>query len=189
MVQFAAGVIAAPIDTWPAAVWKMAAVVPCEHTTAQAFLKSAPTSVLKVAASALIASARYRPGFYPGELTLFTSGGARTRPPVSPGDLAQTRSRSIHCRDRRRPLDDVLRAQRRVRRRILDALSSRARPQPGIELKRFDGYILSGFSRTVCGPPACPAHYRGEGGRPCTRFRCRTGGRTSPRRRTNVPGC
>jgi thioesterase domain-containing protein len=30
------------------------------------------TSVLKVAASALIASARYRPQFYPGELTLFT---------------------------------------------------------------------------------------------------------------------
>jgi hypothetical protein len=30
------------------------------------------TSALKVAASAVIASARYRPGFYPGELTLFT---------------------------------------------------------------------------------------------------------------------
>ena len=28
--------------------------------------------ILKVAASALIASARYRPGFYPGELKLFT---------------------------------------------------------------------------------------------------------------------
>jgi hypothetical protein len=39
------------------------------------FLKSAPTSVLKVAASSLIASARYRPGFYPGELTLFTPAG------------------------------------------------------------------------------------------------------------------
>jgi thioesterase domain-containing protein len=36
------------------------------------FLKSAPTRVLKVQASAMIASARYRPGFYPGELTLFT---------------------------------------------------------------------------------------------------------------------
>ena len=35
-------------------------------------MKSAPTRVLKVEASALIASARYRPGFYPGELTLFT---------------------------------------------------------------------------------------------------------------------
>jgi thioesterase domain-containing protein/acyl carrier protein len=35
------------------------------------FLKSAPASVLRVMASALIASARYRPGFYPGELKLF----------------------------------------------------------------------------------------------------------------------
>jgi hypothetical protein len=39
------------------------------------FLKSAPAGALKVAASALIASARYRPGFYPGELTLFTPAG------------------------------------------------------------------------------------------------------------------
>jgi amino acid adenylation domain-containing protein len=39
------------------------------------FWKSASTSVLRVAASALIASARYRPGFYPGELTLFTPVG------------------------------------------------------------------------------------------------------------------
>jgi len=42
----------------------------CE--TLQAFGKSASANVLKVAASELIASARYRPGFYPGELTLFT---------------------------------------------------------------------------------------------------------------------
>jgi thioesterase domain-containing protein/acyl carrier protein len=33
---------------------------------------SLPTSVVRVAASALIASARYRPGFYFGQLTLFT---------------------------------------------------------------------------------------------------------------------
>jgi thioesterase domain-containing protein len=39
------------------------------------FLKFASTSVLKVAACALIASARYRPQFYPGELTLFTPVG------------------------------------------------------------------------------------------------------------------
>jgi thioesterase domain-containing protein len=37
------------------------------------FLKYAPRRILKVGASALIASARYRPGFYPGELTLFTA--------------------------------------------------------------------------------------------------------------------
>jgi thioesterase domain-containing protein/acyl carrier protein len=39
------------------------------------FFKFAPTSVLRVGACALIASARYRPGFYPGELTLFTPVG------------------------------------------------------------------------------------------------------------------
>ena len=69
MVRFAAGVIAAPIHTWPAAVWKMGCRA-CARL--RGFLKSAPTRVLKVEASAMIASARYRPGFYPGELTLFT---------------------------------------------------------------------------------------------------------------------
>jgi non-ribosomal peptide synthetase component F/thioesterase domain-containing protein/acyl carrier protein len=39
------------------------------------FLTFAPASVLKVGACALVASARYRPGFYPGELTLFTPVG------------------------------------------------------------------------------------------------------------------
>ena len=69
MVKFAAGVIAVPIHTWPASVWKMGRRA-CEGL--RGFLKSTPTSALKVAASAVIASARYRPGFYPGELTLFT---------------------------------------------------------------------------------------------------------------------
>jgi amino acid adenylation domain-containing protein len=72
MAQFAAAVIAVPIHTWPAAVWKMGRCA-CERR--RGFLQSAPTSVLKVAVSALIASARYRPGFYPGELTLFTPVG------------------------------------------------------------------------------------------------------------------
>jgi acetoacetyl-CoA synthetase len=69
MVQFAADVIAVPIHTWPTAVWKM---VRCACARLRGFMKSAPTRVLRVAASALIASARYRPGFYAGELTLFT---------------------------------------------------------------------------------------------------------------------
>jgi acyl-coenzyme A synthetase/AMP-(fatty) acid ligase/thioesterase domain-containing protein/acyl carrier protein len=72
MVRLAASVIAAPIHTWPATIWKMgwrASKGPRD------FLKSVPTSVLKVATGALIASARYRPGFYPGELTLFTPVG------------------------------------------------------------------------------------------------------------------
>jgi thioesterase domain-containing protein/acyl carrier protein len=69
MIQFAAGVIAAPIDSWPSAVWRKGR---CLGERLRGFLTSAPTSVLKVGARALIASARYRPGFYPGQLTLFT---------------------------------------------------------------------------------------------------------------------
>lgn len=67
--QFAAGVITAPVRTSQAVVWKMGCRT-CARL--RGFLKSAPIRVLKVEASALIASARYRPGFYPGELTLFT---------------------------------------------------------------------------------------------------------------------
>jgi amino acid adenylation domain-containing protein len=67
--QFAAGVTAAPRHTWPAVVWKRGC---CACEGLRSFLKSAPTRVLKVKANALIASARYRPGFYPGALTLFT---------------------------------------------------------------------------------------------------------------------
>jgi thioesterase domain-containing protein len=69
MVKFVHSVIAAPIHTWPVAVWKMGRRA---RAGLRGLWKSAPTGVLKVAASELIASARYRPGFYPGELTLFT---------------------------------------------------------------------------------------------------------------------
>ncbi|HUI79246.1 MAG TPA: AMP-binding protein [Bryobacteraceae bacterium] len=69
LVRFAAGVIAAPINSWPSAVWRTGRHV---RKSLRCFFKSARTSVLKVAACGLIASARYRPGFFPGELTLFT---------------------------------------------------------------------------------------------------------------------
>jgi amino acid adenylation domain-containing protein len=69
MARFAAGVIAAPIESWPSAVWRMGSRV---REKLRGCLKSSPTRVLKVSTCALIASARYRPGFYPGELTLFT---------------------------------------------------------------------------------------------------------------------
>jgi thioesterase domain-containing protein len=84
MVQFGAAARAAPIHAWPAAVWRIVRglseelrsyarpVVPAGQPL-PSFLKSAPRRVLRVGASALIASARYRPGFYPGELTLFTA--------------------------------------------------------------------------------------------------------------------
>jgi acetoacetyl-CoA synthetase len=83
MDRFVARAIAAPIGTWPSAAWKAADRL-CARLRAHvtqtelngpplpSFLKSAPSSVLKVGASALIATARYRPGFYPGELKLFT---------------------------------------------------------------------------------------------------------------------
>ena len=67
LVQFAAGTSAARVYSRPAAE-RHGPPLP-------SFLKSAPTSILKVATSALIASARYRPGFYPGELTLFSPVG------------------------------------------------------------------------------------------------------------------
>jgi acyl-coenzyme A synthetase/AMP-(fatty) acid ligase/thioesterase domain-containing protein/acyl carrier protein len=50
ILRFATSLRSAPIRTWP----------------------NAPTRVLHVAASALIASARYEPGFYRGHLTLFS---------------------------------------------------------------------------------------------------------------------
>jgi non-ribosomal peptide synthetase component F/thioesterase domain-containing protein/acyl carrier protein len=69
MVQFAAGLSAAPIHAWPAVFSKMVRRV-CERLRGH----STPAQ-LKVAASALFASARYRPGFYPGKLTLFSPVG------------------------------------------------------------------------------------------------------------------
>ena len=86
LVQFAAAVSAAPINTWPSAILRMGCHVrervrrrptlrEQDGPPLPSFLKSAPTSVLKVATSAVIASARYRAGFYPGELTLFSPGG------------------------------------------------------------------------------------------------------------------
>ena len=86
LAQFAADVSAAPIYTWPAAVRRAASRVrdrlrgyPTRREQngppLPSVLRAAPTRVLRVATTALIASARYRPGFYPGELTLFSPVG------------------------------------------------------------------------------------------------------------------
>jgi amino acid adenylation domain-containing protein len=97
LVRFVRSAISTPLRSWPAAAWKAgsgACVRLRDHLTqtqpdavrVPPFLKCAPTSVLKVAASALVASARYRPGFYPGELKLFTPAERDpTRP--SPRDI------------------------------------------------------------------------------------------------------
>jgi thioesterase domain-containing protein len=84
MAQFGAAARLGRIYAWPAAVWRIvsslyeelrsyARPVARDGQALPSFLKSAPRRVLRVGASALIASARYRPGFYPGELTLFTA--------------------------------------------------------------------------------------------------------------------
>jgi non-ribosomal peptide synthetase component F/thioesterase domain-containing protein/acyl carrier protein len=78
-----AGVLGAPIHTWPSATWSawrrmltrlgdhLAQRQPGGLPVPE-LLRSAPASVLKVGVSGVIASTRYRPGFYDGELTLFT---------------------------------------------------------------------------------------------------------------------
>jgi amino acid adenylation domain-containing protein len=84
IVQLGAAARAAPVHAWPVAVWRIVSGVYAELRSYAApaapdgqllpsFLKCAPRRILRVGASALIASARYRPGFYPGELTLFTA--------------------------------------------------------------------------------------------------------------------
>jgi acyl-coenzyme A synthetase/AMP-(fatty) acid ligase/thioesterase domain-containing protein/acyl carrier protein len=65
----AAGALrATPIRTWPASLRKLA-----ERLRAwRGALGNAPSGAIKVMARALIASAKYRPGLYRGQLTLFS---------------------------------------------------------------------------------------------------------------------
>jgi amino acid adenylation domain-containing protein len=64
----AAAVPAMPIRTWPAALRTSAGRLREWRGT----LGAAPSIAIKVAASALVASAKYHPGFYSGQLTLFS---------------------------------------------------------------------------------------------------------------------
>lgn len=68
IARLAASLRAAPLRTWPAELRKVGGRL-------WTGLGAAPASVAKVAVSALIASARYHPGFYRGQLTLFTPAG------------------------------------------------------------------------------------------------------------------
>ena len=111
------------MNSWLSAAWRIVSRV-CQGV--RGFLKPARTRVLKVAASALIASVRYRPGFYPGELTLFSPVGREPGlPPLR--EIWSKHAFAVSIVDRRYSLDGVLRDQRRVHRRMLDALSSRVR--------------------------------------------------------------
>jgi thioesterase domain-containing protein/acyl carrier protein len=69
--RLAASVRASSIRTWPATLRKSA-----EQLRAWRFsIGAAPSIGIRVAASALVASAKYQPGFYRGELTLFSPAG------------------------------------------------------------------------------------------------------------------
>jgi thioesterase domain-containing protein len=63
-----AAAVRTPIRSWPARLRKSAEPLRAWHGS----LGAAPLIAIRVAASALIASAKYHPGFYRGQLTLFS---------------------------------------------------------------------------------------------------------------------
>src|SRR5439155_22543926 len=67
MTRLGAALRATPIRAWPAKLPKSAERLRAWRGT----LGTAPSIAIRVAASALIASAKYHPGFYRGQLTLF----------------------------------------------------------------------------------------------------------------------
>src|SRR5262245_36692065 len=71
MALLASTIRALPIRTWPAALRASA-----ERLRAwRASIGVTPAIAIRVAVSALIASAKYHPGFYRGEVTLFSPAG------------------------------------------------------------------------------------------------------------------
>jgi amino acid adenylation domain-containing protein len=71
MALFAAALRTVSIRRWPATLRKSAEQLRAWRLS----ISGAPLIGIRVAASALIASARYQPGFYRGELTLFSPAG------------------------------------------------------------------------------------------------------------------
>jgi len=71
MGRFAAALRGVSIRRWPATLRKSAEQLRAWRLS----ISGAPLIGIKVAASALFASARYQPGFYRGELTLFSPAG------------------------------------------------------------------------------------------------------------------
>ena len=71
MALFAAALRAVSIRRWPATLRKSVEQLRAWRLS----VSDSPLTGIKVAASALIASARYQPGFYRGELTLFSPAG------------------------------------------------------------------------------------------------------------------
>jgi len=88
--RLVAAVRASSIRTWPATLRRSA-----EQLRAWRFsIRAAPSIGIRVAASALIASAKYRPGFYRGELTLFSPAG-RERGLPDLGAIWRKHARSV----------------------------------------------------------------------------------------------
>jgi non-ribosomal peptide synthetase component F/thioesterase domain-containing protein len=73
LVQFGRHLTANPFRTWLAAARAMSRTVRGKQPRYRTLREQG--RVVKVATGALIASARYQPGFYPGELTLFNAVG------------------------------------------------------------------------------------------------------------------
>jgi acetoacetyl-CoA synthetase len=71
VARLAAAVRAMPVRAWPAVLRKSREQLRAWRLS----VGTAPALGIRVAASALVASARYRPGFYRGELTLFSPAG------------------------------------------------------------------------------------------------------------------
>jgi acyl-coenzyme A synthetase/AMP-(fatty) acid ligase/thioesterase domain-containing protein/acyl carrier protein len=69
--RLAAGLRTVSIRSWPAVLRNSGAQLRAWRLS----ISAAPSIGIRVAASALIASAKYRPGFYRGELTLFSPAG------------------------------------------------------------------------------------------------------------------
>jgi len=67
-IAILAAALRTPIRTWPARLRKSAEPLRAWRGN----LGAAPSIAIRVAASALMASAKYRPGFYRGQLTLFS---------------------------------------------------------------------------------------------------------------------
>src|SRR5262245_62627631 len=71
MARLVAALRAASIRTWPAVLRKSGEQLRAWRLS----ISAAPSIGIRVAAGALIASAKYRPEFYRGELTLFSPAG------------------------------------------------------------------------------------------------------------------
>jgi amino acid adenylation domain-containing protein len=88
--RLVAALRAVSIRSWPAVLRKSG-----EQLRAwQRSIRAAPSIGIRVAASALVASAKYRPGFYRGELTLFSPAG---REPALPAleSVWRTHARTV----------------------------------------------------------------------------------------------